>query len=136
MNKQVTLKEMVGARIVPAVCAAVYYWCWARNDWENYYDSIQNGVAIFAVLFLCLLASRERKYKKEVVDEMAEANLKKCDSICYRIFAVAIVCIAFLSALLRFTISSEVIGYLLMGLLVAVSIVRTVLFCYLDTKGD
>ncbi len=61
---------------------------------------------------------------------MAETNLKRCDSICFKISMGMIVCIGFASAILRFAISSEVIGYLLM------SILRTLLFCYLDAKGE
>ena len=135
MNRKVTLKELVGARIVAAICIAVYYWCWARNGWENYFTSIQTTVAILAFFFFCFLGVRERKYKKEVVDEMAVANLKRCDSICYKITMVLIVCIGFLSAIFRLAISSEVIGYLLMGVLVLTSVIRTLLFCYMDAKG-
>ena len=135
MNKKVTLGELLGARIVLSICIAVYYWCWARNGWEDYFSSIQQCVAIFTFMFFCLLAARERKYKKETVDEMAAANLKRCDSICYKITMVLIVCIAFLSAILRFTISSEIIGYMLMGVLVLTAIIRTALFCYMDAKG-
>lgn len=135
MEKKVTLKELVGARIVVAICIAVYYWCWARNGWENYFTSIQNFTAIFAFLFFWFLAMREKKYKKEVMDEMADANLKRCDSICYKITLVLVVCIGFLSAILRLAVSSEVIGYMLMGVLVLMSIMRTILFCYMDAKG-
>lgn len=135
MNKKVTLRELLGARLVLAICIAVYYWCWARNDWEDYFSSIQQCVAIFAFLFFCFLAVRERKYKKETVDEMAAANLKRCDSICYKITMVLIVCIAFLSAILRFTISPEIIGYMLMGVLVLTAIIRMAIFCYMDEKG-
>ena len=135
MNKKVTLIELLGARLVLAICIAVYYWCWARNDWEDYFSSIQQCVAIFAFLFFCFLAVRERKYKKETVDEMAAANLKRCDSICYKITMVLIVCIAFLSAILRFTISPEIIGYMLMGVLVLTAIIRMAIFCYMDAKG-
>lgn len=135
MDKKVTLRELLGARLVLAICIAVYYWCWARNDWEDYFSSIQQCVAIFAFLFFCFLAVRERKYKKETVDEMAAANLKRCDSICYKITMVLIVCIAFLSAILRFTISPEIIGYMLMGVLVLTAIIRMAIFCYMDAKG-
>lgn len=135
MKEKVTLRELVAARIVLAVCIAVYYWCWARNNWENYFTSIQNCVAIFAFLFFWFLIMREKKYKKEVADEMAAANLKRCDSICYKVLTVSIVCIGFLSAILSFTISPEVIGYMLMGMLVLMSVLRTVLFCYMDVKG-
>ena len=51
MNKKVTLGELLGARIVLAICIAVYYWCWARNGWEDYFSSIQQCVAIFAFMF-------------------------------------------------------------------------------------
>ena len=77
MDRKVTLRELLIARIVLAICIAVYYWCWARNGWENYFSSIQTTIAIFAILFFCFLGVRERKYKKEVVDEMAAANLKR-----------------------------------------------------------
>ena len=133
--KKVTLKELLGARIVLAICIAVYYWCWARNGWKSYFVSIQNCVAIFAFWFFCFLAVREKKFKKETVDEMAIANLRKCDSICCKIAMAAIVCIGFLSAVLRYAISPQDIGYMLMGVLVLISIFRTVLFCYMDTKG-
>ena len=133
--KQGTLKELLGARIVLAICIAVYYWCWARNGWKSYFVSIQNCVAIFAFWFFCFLAVREKKFKKETVDEMAIANLRKCDSICCKIVMAAIVCIGFLSAVLRYAISPQDIGYMLMGVLVLISIFRTVLFCYMDTKG-
>lgn len=35
-----TLRELLTARVVLAVCIAVYYWCWARNGWANYFVSI------------------------------------------------------------------------------------------------
>lgn len=136
MKGKVTLKELLVARIILAICIAVYYWCWARNGWENYFTSIQNCIAIFAFLFFWFLFVKEKKYKKEVMDEMAVTNLRRCDSVCYKLLIVSIVCIGFLSAILRFAISSEVIGYMLMGILVLVSIIRTILFCYMDAKGE
>ena len=135
MNRKVTLKELLIARIVLVICIAVYYWCWARNGWENYFSSIQTTVAILAFFLFLLLGRAGKKCKKEVVDEMAVANLKRCDSICYKITMVLIVCIGFLSAIFRLAISSEVIGYLLMGVLVLTSVIRTLLFCYMDAKG-
>lgn len=110
MKGKVTLKELLVARIILAICIAVYYWCWARNGWENYFTSIQNCIAIFAFLFFWFLFVKEKKYKKEVMDEMAVTNLRRCDSVCYKLLIVSIVCIGFLSAILRFAISSEVIG--------------------------
>ena len=62
-------------------------------------------------------------------------NLRKCDSICLKITIALSVCIGFLAAILRFSISSEIIGYMLMGVLVCISIIRVVLFCIIDKKG-
>lgn len=133
--KKVTMRQLMCKRIVLAICIAVYYWCWARNDWHEYYTIITNVVGMFAIFFFVMLAVEERKYKKEVTDEMAITNLRRCDAICLKIVVVAIIVIGFLCAVLRFTVSAEVIGYMLMALLVGLSVIRTILFCIMDTKG-
>ena len=135
MKNKVTLKELLGTQIIIAILIAIYYWCWARNDWHEYYVSIQNTVGIFAFFLFVSLSVRMAKYKKEVKDEMAITNLRECDSICFKIIIALIVSIGFLSAILRFRISSEIIGYMLMGVLVCISIVRVILFCIIDKKG-
>ena len=135
MKNKVTLKEILISHIVIAILIAVYYWCWGRNSWESYYVTIQNTVAILAFFLFISLSIRMSKYKKEVNDEMAITNLRKCDSICFKIAMVLIVCIGFLAAILRFKISSEIIGYMLMGTLVFISIIRVILFCIIDKKG-
>lgn len=96
---------------------------------------IQNGVGIFTVAYFFLRLSRMRKYKKESIDEMAENNLKRCDAICFKIIVLALIVIAFVSAILRMISSSEVIGYCLVGLLFIISVVRTILFGLMDKKG-
>lgn len=135
MKNRVTLKEILASHVIIAILIAVYYWCWARNDWQEYYVSIQNTIGIIAFFLFVSLSIREVKYKKEVKDEMAITNLRKCDSICFKIITILIVCIGFLSAILRFGISSEIIGYMLMGTLVGISIIRVILFCIIDKKG-
>lgn len=133
--KKVTLKEIVGSKIILAVCIAAYYWCWARNDWHDYYDNIQHAVGTVAVIFFVILILRVKQYKKEVADEMAITNLRRCDSICLKIVVVAMIVISFLSAIFRFTYSAEITGYMLMGLLVVISVVRTIIFGIMDSKG-
>ena len=135
MKNRVTLKEILASHVIITILIAVYYWCWARNDWQEYYVSIQNTIGIIAFFLFVSLSIREVKYKKEVKDEMAITNLRKCDSICFKIITILIVCIGFLSAILRFGISSEIIGYMLMGTLVGISIIRVILFCIIDKKG-
>ena len=39
--EKVTLKELVAGKIIFAVLVALYYWMWARNDWKDFYPTIQ-----------------------------------------------------------------------------------------------
>ena len=135
MKNKVTLKEILVSHVIVAVLIAIYYWCWARNDWHEYYVTIQNTIGILVFFLFISLSIRMARYKKEVNDEMAITNLRKCDSICFKITIALIVGIGFLSAILRFRISPEIIGYMLMGVLVLISIIRVILFCIIDKKG-
>lgn len=132
-NKKVTLLELVATKIICAVLIAVYYWMWARRDWHGFYENIQYAVAIFTFIFLLSQASRIRKFKKEVADEMALANLKRADSICLKIMAAVSVITAFAGAMEL--INQLQMGYIIMLLLIVVAIVRTVIFYVMDTKG-
>lgn len=133
--KKVSLRELVADKIVFAVLIAVYYWMWARNDWKDYYTTIQTVVAVFTFYYFVSRGIRIRKYKQETPDEMAEANLKRCDAICLKISVAAIIIIGFLCAVVRFSLTTEVIGYGLMGTLVFLTVLRTVIFYIMDKKG-
>ena len=133
MKKKVNLRELLGEQIVLTVLIALYYWMWARRDWQSYYEVIQNCFTVFAIVFFALLAVRIRKYKKESKDELAIQNLRRSDAICLKIAVVAIIAIAFAGALEA--VNGIVMGYLLVGLLVVLAVVRTVLFSVMDLKG-
>ncbi len=136
MKKKVSLRELVADKIVFAVLIAVYYWMWARNDWQESYATIQYVVSS-AVWFYYVVsrAIRLKKYKQEAVDEMAETNLRRCDSICLKIGVAAMIVIGFACAVGRMALTTEIIGYALMGTLVALAIIRTVIFCVMDKEG-
>ena len=133
--KKVTLRELVADKILFAVLVAIYYWMWARNDWKDYYPMIQTIVNGVTVGYFFYLAVRMRKYKKETADEMAEANLHRCDSICLNICMAALILIGFACAIGRFSLTTDVIGYCLMGTLILIEIVRTVALWLMDEKG-
>lgn len=133
--KKVSLRELVADKIIFAVLIAVYYWMWARNDWKDYYTTIQMVVCIFSFYYFVSRFIRLRKYKKESPDEMAEANLKRCDKICLRICVAAIILISFICAVGRFAITTEIIGYCLVGVLVLLAIICTTIFYLMDKKG-
>lgn len=133
--KKISLQEMVADKIIFAILIAVYYWMWARNDWKSYYETIQMVVGIFSFYYFVSRCNRLRKYKKEMVDEMAETNLKRCDAICLKIGVVALIIISFVCAIGRFLFTTEIIGYCLVGLLVLLAIARTIIFYFMDKKG-
>lgn len=133
--RKVSLREIVADKIVFAILIALYYWMWARNDWHNYYTSIQYAVFAFTFFYFISRASRLKKYKQELPDEMSEANLKRCDALCLKIGAAAIIVLSFVCAVGRFSITTDLIGYCLMGILIALAIIRTILFYIMDIKG-
>ena len=49
MKSNVTLKEIVGTKIIYALLLVCYYWMWARQDWHQYYGVIQNTVITFTI---------------------------------------------------------------------------------------
>lgn len=71
MKTKVTLREIVGGKMVYAVLLVSYYWMWARRDWHDYYMTIQHMIGIFTIAFFVIRAGRIRKYSKEEKDELA-----------------------------------------------------------------
>lgn len=133
--KKVSLRELVADKIIFAVLVAIYYWMWARNDWKDFYPTIQTVVVGFTFWYFTFRAIRVRKYKQETADEMAEANLHRCDSICLKVCMAALIGIGFACAIGRLVLTTEVIGYCLMGTLILIEVVRTVAF-WLMTRKD
>ena len=134
MEKKVSLKELVGTKIIYAGLIAAYYWMWARQDWHNYYDAIQNAVFLFTILFFILQASRIRRYSKEEKDQQAIQTLRRIDAILLRVLAAAAVAIAFACAVTFF--DGRMAGYALVGTIFALTVLRTILFCVMDAgKG-
>lgn len=137
MNKKVTLKEIVATKIVYALIMVSYYWMWARTDWKDYYVTIQYTLSGFLIVFFMIQASRGKKYKKEGIDEMAEQNLKRCDSICYKLFIVAMVVTAWFCAIIGHVnvLSTEWIGWIIVLTILVLTIIRTVIFMIMDSRG-
>ena len=133
--KKVSLRELVADKIIFAILIAMYYWMWARNDWKDTYTTIQNIVFIFSFYYFVSRAIRVKKYKQEAPDEMAETNLKRCDSICLKISVAVFIIIGFTCAVGRMALTTEFIGYCLMAALVLMAVVRTIIFYLMDKKG-
>ena len=111
MNKKVSLRELVADKIVFALLIGVYYWMWARNDWRSFYPSLQYAVYGFTFYYFIARGIRLRKYRKEEPDEMAETNLRRCDALCLKVGAAALVVPGFVCAIGRMVLTTEIIGY-------------------------
>ena len=133
MKSKVTLKEIVGTKIIYAVLLVSYYWMWARRDWHDYYDVIQNAVVTFTLVFFVIQAARIRKYSKEEKDELAIQNLRRTDAFGLKIMVAAAIVIAFACAVKA--IDGTVAGYALVGMILVLAVIRFVIFCVMDSKG-
>lgn len=89
----------------------------------------------FSFYYFVSRAIRVKKYKQESPDEMAEANLWRCDAICLKISVAAFIVIGFTCAVGRMVLTTEIIGYGLMAALILISVVRTIIFYLMDKKG-
>lgn len=133
MKGKVTLKEVVGTKIIYAGLLVCYYWMWARRDWHDCYDTIQNAVAVFTIVFFALRAVRVRKYNKEEKDELAIQNLRRTDALGLKIMTAAVVVVAFACAV--GAIDGPRAGYALVGMIFILAVARFIIFCVMDSKG-
>ena len=132
MKSKVTLKEMIGTKIVYAILLACYYWMWARQDWHDYYTTIQHVVVVFTIVFFALRAIRIGRYGKEAKDEAAIQNLRKTDAILLKIMIAADSIIAFACAVAF--IDGRMAGYALVGTIFVLTVIRFILFCLMGRK--
>lgn len=137
MNKKVSLKEIVGTKIVYAIILTSYYWMWARTDWKDWYLTAQYVLGVFLFSFFTVQMLRISKYKKEGIDEMAEQNLKRCDSICLKLFIAAMIGVAWSCAILGYvdTMNMRIIGWVIVLSILVLSVIRTLMFVIMDNKG-
>lgn len=137
MNKKVSLKEIVGTKIVYAIILTSYYWMWARTDWKDWYLTAQYVLGVFLFSFFTVQMLRISKYKKEGIDEMAEKNLKRCDSICLKLFIAAMIGVAWSCAILGYvdTMNMRIIGWVIVLSILVLSVIRTLMFVIMDNKG-
>lgn len=137
MNRKVTLTEIVGTKIVYALILVSYYWMWARTDWKDYYVTIQRMMGFFLLVFFIFQAIRIKKYKTEGVDELAEQNLKRCDSVCLKLFLAVMVVVAWICGIAGHgdILRTGVVGWMIVLTILALAVIRTVMFKIMDSKG-
>ena len=68
---------------------------------------------------------------------MAERNLKRCDSFCLKVFVAVMVVVAWGCAVLGHVdaINMGVVGWIIVLTIFILSIIRTLMFVIIDSKG-
>lgn len=133
MKSKVTLKEIVGTKIIYAILLVSYYWMWARRDHHAIYTTIQSIVFTFSIVFFAEQAYRIRKYGKEKKDQQAIQDLRRIDAIGSKIMVAATAIIAFAAAVT--SMDGRMVGYALVGTIFILTVIRTILFCAMGKKG-
>lgn len=137
MKNKVSIREVVATKIIIAILIAGYYWLWSRSDYQPEYQQFSSYWGFILFLMLIVHYFRVKKYKKEYFDEFAKKNLHRCDSICLKIFCVLMVIIAYLGGILGHVngISTALMGWLIIGTVITITILRTIMFIVMDSKG-
>lgn len=137
MKNHVSLREIVATKIVYALILASFYWMWSRSDWQSWYQTVQTVLGIAVVVFFVWQAFRIQKYKRDSYDEMAEQNLRRCDAVCLRVLVIAMAALAFVCGIFGHVdgIQAATVGWVIVISIIALSILRTVLFIIMDIKG-
>lgn len=137
MKKKVSLTEIVAAKILFAILLALIYWMWARSSYNEQASHIGQAVSAIAIFLLVVHEWRVYLYRKECTDEMAEQNLRRCDSICFRILIILTVIIALAGGTLAhiYAGSAYMMGWAMIISLIFLAVLRTILFLIMDKRG-
>lgn len=137
MHKPVSLKELVGTQIIFAIMLVSCYWMWARTDWQDWYPILSLSWEGFCLCSSSCCVCGWKNIKKESVDELAERNLKRADSICLKIIVAAMTVIACACAIMGHihNLGTAVIGWAIVLCILALAVIRTILFFLFDSRG-
>lgn len=126
-GKKVNLRVwmgIVGIDIIVALMLLLYYWIYMSTDYKSDY------LLVFLLMVVIILIFRR---KTEGFEEFAKETLYKTDLICLRASYIIMAIILMLIA--SFTPSGVIIGYLIGGAIVFLTILRAIIFCVIDIRG-
>lgn len=103
-------------------------WMCVNRDFQPIYTIIQYALIGCILVFLLIIKS-----KRDVFDEFAKETLYKTDSICLKISYVIMGLILIPTAFI--TPEGIMMGYLIAGGIVVLTITRAIIFCVVDKRG-
>jgi len=127
-DKKVNLRIWMSIKIIPSLFLFAYYWMCVNRKFQPIYTIIQYALIGCILVFLLII-----KNKRDVFDEFAKETLYVTDSIClkisYSIMGLILIPASFI------TPNGTIMGYLIAGGIVVLTIARAIIFCLVDKRG-
>lgn len=127
-DKKVNLRIWMSVKIIPSLFLFAYYWMCVNRDFQPIYTIIQYALIGCIIVFLLIIKS-----KRDVFDEFAKETFYKADSICLKISYIIMGLILIPSAFI--IPNGTMMGYLIAGGIVVLTIARAIIFCLVDKRG-
>ena len=127
-DKKVNLRVWISAEIIPSLWLFAYYWMCIKHYYQPIHVIIQYAFIGCMILFLMVIRG-----KRDVFDEFAKETLYKTNTICLDIAYIIMAIILFNATFINQT--AVIIGYLIAGGIVILSVTRAIIFCVIDSEG-
>ncbi|MBV4417797.1 hypothetical protein KM792_08625 [Clostridium tyrobutyricum] len=127
MKKKISLKIWMISKIIPALLLVVLYWMSVKMKYHPLFAYSQYIILACMLLILHIIGKN-----RDIFDEYASKILNKTDAICFKLTYVFFG-IIFLPCLF-ININSITMGYIIVITLCIIGILRSIIFCLLDSR--
>lgn len=127
MKKKVSLKIWMISKIIPSLSLVLFYWMSVKIKYNSAYGYLQY-IILACMLILLYIIGKHR----DILDEYAKKILSKTDAICFKLSYVFFGIVLLPCVLIN--INSITIGYMIVITLCIIGILRSIIFCLLDSR--
>ncbi|MBP2034152.1 putative Tic20 family protein [Clostridium algifaecis] len=127
MKKKVSLKIWMISKIIPALSLVLFYWMGVQMKDHPTYAYLQYIILAGMLLILYIIQKHH-----DIVDEYAKEILNKTDAICFKLSYVVFGIVLLPCVLIN--INSITTGYIIVITLCIIGILRSIIFCFLDSR--
>jgi len=127
-NRKISIRLLTGLRIIPVILIFITYHFSVQQQ-----RSQESVLVLFIAMILIIASLLFLQKNREVVDESAKKALDRADALSYRIFSMYSVVVVLVGS--TFIDNVKLMGYFIAGGLVIVTVIRTIIFCILDSRG-
>lgn len=127
MKKKVSLKMWMISQIIPSMSIVLFYWMSVQIKNNSAYGYLQYIILTYMLIILYII-----KKHRDILDEYAKEILSKTDSICFKL-SYGFFGIVLLPCVL-INMNSITTGYIIVITLCIIGILRSIIFCLLDSR--